>query len=332
MTRYRKMVLHQIGQPLRLEETSLSPPEKGQILIKVAACAVCRTDLHVVDGDLTSPKLPLVPGHEIIGRVHTVGPNVIGLRVGDRVGVPWLGHTCGTCRFCLAGQENLCADAKFTGYTIDGGFAEYTLADAQYCFPIPEDYSDEEAAPLMCAGLIGFRSLRAAGNAQRLGVYGFGAAAHIITQVAVHQGREVYAFTKPGDTPGQTFAKNMGAAWAGGSQDKPPVLLDAAIIFAPVGSLVPAALRAVDKGGTVVCAGIHMSDIPSFPYKDLWEERTITSVANLTRGDGIAFLDIAPTVPVKTSTHAYGLAEANTALSDLREGRFEGAAVLMMDA
>ena len=331
MTRCRKMVLHQAGRPLELEEASVPTPKRGQLLIKVSACAVCRTDLHVVDGDLTSPKLPLVPGHEIVGQVRAVGAGVDDFKPGDRVGVPWLGYTCGSCRFCLAGRENLCADAQFTGYTIDGGFADFTLADARYCFPIPAIYSDAEAAPLMCAGLIGFRSLRAAGNAKRLGVYGFGAAAHIITQVAVHQGREVFAFTKPEDTRGQNFAKEMGAVWAGGSQDHPPVNLEAAIIFAPVGALVPAALRAVDKGGTVVCAGIHMSDIPSFPYKDLWEERTLKSVANLTREDGVAFLNVAPAVPVRTSTHTYSLAEANTALSDLRNGRFEGAAVLMMD-
>lgn len=326
----RVMILHGHGQKLRLEERAQPQPSARQVRIDVAACAVCRTDLHVVDGDLTAPKLPLVPGHEIIGRVDAIGAEVVGFKTGDRIGVPWLGQTCGACVFCRSGRENLCANALFTGYTIDGGFADHTLADHRFCFPIPDTYEDHEAAPLMCAGLIGFRSLRAAGSARRLGLYGFGAAAHIIAQVAVFEGREVYAFTKPGDTAGQNFARDLGAVWASDSASAPPEKLDAAIIFAPVGGLVPQALRAVEKGGTVVCAGIHMSDIPSFPYKDLWEERTVKSVANLTREDGVAFLQVAPQVPVKTATHLYPLEQANEALDDLRQGRFEGAAVLVM--
>jgi propanol-preferring alcohol dehydrogenase len=291
---------------------------------------VCRTDLHVVDGDLPGPKLPLIPGHEVIGTVDAVGSGAPGEALGQRVGVPWLGSTCGRCRYCRSGHENLCDRAQFTGYTRDGGFAEYLVADHRYCFPIPESYSDTNAAPLMCAGLIGFRSLNAAGDAKRLGIYGFGAAAHIIVQVAVKQGREVYAFTKPGDAETQAFARHFGAVWSGGSDEAPPSVLDAAIIFAPVGPLVPAALRVVDKGGIVVCAGIHMSDIPSFPYRILWQERVIKSVANLTRADGEAFLRIAPTVPVTTTVRIYPLAQANQALDDLRHGRFEGAAVLTM--
>ncbi len=328
MEKMKAMVLHAPRAPLMLEERDLPKPMAGQILVRVSACAVCRTDLHVVDGDLTEPKLPLVPGHEIIGQVTELGDGTIGFNRGDRVGVPWLGYTCGECQFCVSDQENLCPEAQFTGYSIDGGFAEFTVADARFCFPIPDAYSDHDAAPLMCAGLIGYRSLRAAGKARRLGLYGFGAAAHVIAQVAVHQGRDVFAFTKPGDNAGQEFAKRLGAEWAGGSDSSPRKLLDAAIIFAPVGALVPAALRAVNKGGTVVCAGIHMSDIPSFPYKDLWEERQIKSVANLTRQDGLEFLKVAPAVPVKTSTHLYPLEHANQALDDLRQGRFEGAAVL----
>ncbi len=324
------MILHEQRSPLSFEERTVPAPGADQVCVCVSACAVCRTDLHVADGDLKSPKLPLILGHEIIGRVDSIGANVTDIVVGDRIGVPWLGHTCGTCSFCRSGRENLCADALFTGYTIDGGFADHTLADHRFCFPIPDLYEDHEAAPLMCAGLIGFRSLRAAGDAVKLGLYGFGGAAHIIAQIAVHQGREVFAFTKPGDEAGQKFAKGLGAAWAGSSDTPPPVKLDAAILFAPVGGLVPLALQSIDKGGIVVCAGIHMSDIPSFPYKDLWEERTITSVANLTRQDGVEFLKVAPQVPVKTATHLYPLEQANEALNDLRAGRFEGAAVLSM--
>lgn len=327
----RAMMLEEAGRPLVLEHPPRPSPGPGTILVRVRSCAVCRTDLHVVDGDLREPKLPLIPGHEIIGTVEGLGDGVTAFRPGDRVGVPWLGYTCGRCRFCREGRENLCAEAKFTGYSIDGGFADYVLADARYCFAIPPAYGDSAAAPLMCAGLIGHRSFRAAGNARRLGLYGFGAAAHIISQVARHQGREVYAFTKPGDKTGQAFARKLGAVWAGGSDQKPPVPLDAAIIFAPVGPLVPAALGAVEKGGTVVCAGIHMSDIPAFPYSLLWEERIIRSVANLTREDGLEFLEIAARVPIKTSVHEYTLEDANRALDDLRHGRFEGAAVLVMD-
>jgi propanol-preferring alcohol dehydrogenase len=324
----RAMVFTEAGKPLQLREVPAPAPREDEILIKIGACAVCRTDLHVVDGDLGRPKLPLIPGHEIIGRVVGLGAGVKDFREGDRVGVPWLGWTCGECRFCRSARENLCERAQFTGYTIDGGFADYAVADHRYCFQVPPTYADEEAAPLMCAGLIGYRSYRAAGNAQRLGLYGFGAAAHIIVQVAIHEGREVYAFTKNGDAKGQAFAKSLGAAWAGGSDEKPPKPLAAAIIFAPVGVLVPAALRAVDEGGIVVCAGIHMSDIPTFPYSILWRERTLTSVANLTRADGEAFLKVAPRVPVKTTVRLYPLERANDALDDLRHGRFDGAAVL----
>jgi len=328
----RAMVLRRAGQPLDLEDVTRPEPGPGQLLVRVGACAVCRTDLHVVDGDLTGPKLPLIPGHEIIGTVEATGPGVMGFRIGDRIGIPWLGHTCGQCDYCRRGDENLCDAARFTGYTIDGGFAEYTVADHRYCFPVPDSYSAIDAAPLMCAGLIGYRSYRMSGEAQRIGLYGFGAAAHIIAQVATHQGRKVFAFTQPGDVETQAFAKSLGAVWAGGSDEAPPRPLDAAIIFAPVGALVPAALRAVDKGGTVVCAGIHMSEIPAFPYDILWEERVVRSVANLTRADGEAFLRIAPDVPVKTEVTVYPLERANDALDDLRYGRFEGAAVLVPDA
>jgi propanol-preferring alcohol dehydrogenase len=315
----------------------LPAPEPGpeQVLIRVAACAVCRTDLHVVDGDLTEPKLPLVLGHEIVGRVEAAGDRVTGLSPGDRVGVPWLGWTCMECRYCLSGRENLCEKARFTGYDLDGGYAEYTVADHRFAFPLPESYGDVEAAPLLCAGLIGYRTLRLAdesspGNARRLGIYGFGAAGHLIAQVAIHQDREVYAFTRPGDTAGQSFAYACGASWAGGSDQAPPEELDAALIFAPVGPLVPEALRHLAKGGVVVCGGIHMSDIPAFPYRDLWEERVIRSVANLTREDARRFLEIAPEVPVQTHTKTYRLEEANQALDDLRKGRLEGAAVLQI--
>jgi propanol-preferring alcohol dehydrogenase len=324
----KAMVLHPDTVQLVQETVPVPEPGRGELLIRVGACAVCRTDLHVVDGDLPDPKLPLIPGHEVIGTVEGLGEDAPAHLVGQRVGVPWLGATCGACVYCRSQHENLCNEAEFTGYTRDGGFAEYLVADHRYCFPIPESYSDRAAAPLMCAGLIGFRSLKAAGDARRLGLYGFGAAAHIIAQVAVKQGRDVYAFTKPGDTDTQAFARGLGAVWSGGSDQTPPDKLDAAILFAPVGALVPAALRAVDKAGTVVCAGIHMSDIPSFPYDILWEERVVKSVANLTRADGEEFLDIAPTVPVTTTTTLYPLAAANDALDDLRHGRFEGAAVL----
>ncbi|MGD8810689.1 MAG: zinc-dependent alcohol dehydrogenase family protein [Gammaproteobacteria bacterium] len=324
----KAMVLTEAGTPLSLQTVAIPAPGASELRISVNACAVCRTDLHVVDGDLPNPKVPLIPGHEVIGTVDAVGADAPQSLQGQRVGVPWLGATCGVCAYCRGGHENLCDKATFTGYTRDGGFAEYLVADHRYCFPIPDSYSDIDAAPLMCAGLIGFRSLRAAGPGRRLGIYGFGAAAHIIAQVAVKEGREVYAFTKPGDTETQSFARTLGAAWAGGSDDTPPVALDAAIIFAPVGPLVPAALRAVDKAGIVVCAGIHMSDIPTFPYSILWQERVVKSVANLTRADGEEFLRVAPTVPVTTTVTPYPLAAANEALDDLRHGRFEGAAVL----
>ncbi|MFN3231797.1 MAG: zinc-dependent alcohol dehydrogenase family protein [Alphaproteobacteria bacterium] len=325
----RAMVLNKPGSGhVTLIDRDKPAPCPGQVLIRVHTCAVCRTDLHVVDGDLTAPKPDVVPGHEVIGTIEALGDGVNRFAIGDRVGVPWLGMTCGACAFCRSGRENLCADAKFTGYTLDGGFADFMLADPAFCFDIPDAYSDEEAAPLMCAGLIGYRALVKAGNGRRLGLYGFGAAAHIIAQVALWQGRAVYAFTQPGDTATQDFARTLGCRWAGGSDEMPPDLLDAAIIFAPVGALVPTALRAVDKGGTVVCAGIHMSDIPSFPYEILWHERTILSVANLTRADADMFLEIAPQVPVRATTHLYPLERANDALDDLRHGRFDGAAVL----
>ncbi len=326
----RAMMLDAAGARLRLEERAPEgAPGPGQVLIRVRACGVCRTDLHIVDGELDRPKLPLVPGHEIIGVVSAVGDGVEALRPGERVGVPWLGWTCGHCVYCRSGRENLCAEARFTGYQIDGGYAELAIADARYCFPIPPAYDDVAAAPLLCAGLIGYRALKLAGTAERLGLYGFGAAAHIAAQVARHHGQKVFAFTKPGDRAGQDFARSLGAAWAGGSDSLPPEPLDAALIFAPVGALVPAALAATAKGGTVVCAGIHMSDIPSFPYHLLWQERVLRSVANLTRRDGEEFLALAPLVPVRTVTQAFPLAEANEALRRLREGEIEGAAVLV---
>jgi alcohol dehydrogenase, propanol-preferring len=324
----RVMRLHAGHTPLRLEATAIPTPGAGEVLLRVHACAVCRTDLHVVDGDLTEPKLPLVPGHEIIGIVAALGPGVDRFAVGDRVGVPWLGWTCGVCAFCRSGRENLCAEARFTGYQIDGGYADYTVADARFCFVIPCGYSDVEAAPLLCAGLIGYRALVMAGDARRLGLYGFGAAAHIIAQVARWQGRAIFAFTSPGDTAAQRFARELGAVWAGGSDQAPPEPLDAAIIFAPVGALVPAALLAVERGGTVVCAGIHMSPVPGFSYDILWGERILRSVANLTRRDGEDFLALAPKVPVKTRPVPYRLEDANEALDDLRAGRLSGAAVL----
>ncbi|HTR07089.1 MAG TPA: zinc-dependent alcohol dehydrogenase family protein [Paraburkholderia sp.] len=321
------------GENPRLREAELPDPTPGagELLIDVRACGVCRTDLHVVDRDLDHPKKPLIPGHEIVGTVAALGPGVTGFALGDRVGVPWLGHTCGHCRFCINGRENLCDAPGFTGYTIDGGYATRTVADARYCFHLPRQYSDIEAAPLLCAGLIGYRSLAMAGDAARIGIYGFGAAAHIVAQVARHQGRTVYAFTRPGDTAAQQFARRLGAAWAGGSDEHAPEALDAALLFAPVGALVPAALRALTKGGTVVCGGIHMSDIPSFPYAWLWEERRIVSVANLTREDGATFMAIAARNKLEIETTAYPLARANEALADLREGRLTGAAVLTMD-
>jgi propanol-preferring alcohol dehydrogenase len=326
------MVFERVGQPLR--EAALHRPtaDAGQVLIRVRACAVCRTDLHVRDGDLPDPKLPLVLGHEIVGTVEATGDGVTRLAAADRVGVPWLGWTCGTCRYCRDGRENLCDRAKFTGYTLDGGYAEYTVADERFCFSMPEGFPDVQAAPLLCAGLIGYRSLRAAGDPERLGLYGFGAAAHIIAQVAAHQGRQVFAFTKPGDTAGQTFARTLGAEWAGDATQPPPEPLDAAIIFAPVGDLVPVALQAVVKGGTVVCAGIHMSDLPSMPYARLWGERSIRSVANLTRRDGEEFFAIARRIPVRTHVQPYPLVEAERALDDLHTGRVRGAAVLVIDA
>jgi len=322
------MVLESVGQPLRASEVPEPEPGPEEVLLHVHVCAVCRTDLHVVDGELPDPKLPLIPGHQIIGTVEKLGDLVDRFAVGDRVGVPWLGHTDGTCRYCLTGRENLCDDARFTGYQIDGGYAEYVAADHRFCFPIPEGYPDLHAAPLLCAGLIGYRALRMAGDAERLGLYGFGASAHMIAQVSAHQGRKVFAFTSPGNEAGQRFALGLGAAWAGGSDQGPPEELDAAIIFAPVGALVPVALRAVAKGGVVVCAGIHMSDIPSFPYEILWGERSLRSVANLMRRDGEEFLALAPRVPVRTEVVPFPLGEANEALDALRGGRIRGAAVL----
>jgi len=328
------MVLQEQGRPLRPSERPVPEPGPGQLLVRVHACGVCRTDLHVVDGDLKHPRLPLVPGHEVAGEVVAMGAEA-GARPGSvpgmRVGIPWLGWTCGQCRFCMSGRENLCDEARFTGYDLDGGYAQYALADARFCFPIPEGFSALQAAPLMCAGLIGYRSLRMAGEAARIGFYGFGAAAHILVQLACHQGRSVYAFTRPGDKEGQAFARSLGAVWAGDSGSKPPEELGAAILFAPVGALLPEALRAVAKGGVVVCAGIHMSDIPSFPYELLWGERTVRSVANLTRRDGEEFLVLAARVPVKTEVTPYPLARANEALADLRAGRVRGAAVLVTE-
>ena len=323
------MVLDKPGQELVARRLAIPKPGHGQALVRVLACGVCRTDLHVVDGDLTEPKLPIVPGHEIVGTVVATGRGVASLAIGQRVGIPWLGHTCGTCTYCRSDAENLCDDPGFTGYQIDGGYAEYTVADAEFCFALPDHEDAARQAPLMCAGLIGYRSYAMAGAAQRLGLYGFGAAAHILAQVAVQQGREVYALTRPGDTQAQAFARRLGVVWAGDSDALPPVELDAAILFAPVGDLVPAALAAVRKGGTVVCAGIHMSDIPSFPYALLWEERTIRSVANLTRRDGQEFLSLTKRTPIATEIHRYPLAEANRALADLRSGALSGAAVLI---
>ena len=323
----RVMVLHRPGEDLVLEERPR--PEPGQVLIRVHACGVCCTDLHVVDGDLPPVRDAIVPGHETVGVVAALGEGVERFAEGERVGVPWLGWTCGACAYCRSGRENLCDFARFTGYHIDGGYADYAVADQRYVFDLPDEYSDVEAAPLLCAGLIGHRALVMAGEARRLGIYGFGAAAHILAQVARWQGREIYAFSRPGDRAAQDFARSLGADWAGGSDEAPPDAMDAAIIFAPVGALVPAALRGVAKGGTVVCAGIHMSDIPSFPYEILWGERTVRSVANLTRRDGEDFLALAPKVPVRTHTQALPLAQADEALARLRDGRLDGAAVLV---
>lgn len=327
----RAMLLEAPNTPLRLAEMPDPAPGPGQVLLNVRACGVCRTDLHILDGELPHPKLPLILGHQIVGRVVGQGKGAVRFAMSDRVGVPWLGWTDGTCEYCRAGRENLCDHARFTGYDIDGGFAELTVADERYCFPLPAGYPDLQAAPLLCAGLIGYRAYRMAGTAHRLGFYGFGAAAHILTQVAVNQGREVYAFTRPGDAEGQAFARDLGAAWAGGSDELPPERLDAAIIFAPAGALIPVALGAVKKGAPVICAGIHMSDIPSFPYRLLWEEREIRSVANLTREDGQEFLQVAPAVPVHTEVTAYPLEKVNEALAELRAGRLHGAAVILVD-
>jgi propanol-preferring alcohol dehydrogenase len=324
------MALTKAGAGLvEARESEVPVARAGEVLVRVHACGVCRTDLHVVDGELPDVEVPRVPGHEIVGTVEQAGESVTGFQIGDRVGIPWLGYTDGTCEYCRSGRENLCRRARFTGYQIDGGYAEYAVADARYVFKLPDAYSDVEAAPLLCAGLIGYRAYRMAGDGRRVGIYGFGAAAHIIAQVARHDGREVYAFTSPGDVAAQQFARSLGATWAGSSTERPPELLDAAIIFAPVGPLVPQALRQTAPGGVVVCAGIHMSDIPSFPYRDLWEERTVRSVANLTRRDAQEFLALAPSVPVRTHVRSYELARANDALSDLRHGRLEGAAVLV---
>jgi len=332
----RAMVLDKPTQPLQLRDVPKARPGRGQLLVRINACAVCRTDIHVVDGELPNPKLPLIPGHQIVGRVEEVGPEIpstFDLRhssfaIGDRVGIPWLGWTDGECPYCRSDRENLCDNARFTGYTIDGGYAEFTVADARFCFRLPDRYDDVEAAPLLCAGLIGYRSYRKTGSARRLGIYGFGNAAHLISQIALYEGRDLFVFTRPGDTKTQQSAKALGATWAGSSDEMPPEKLDAAIIFASVGPLVPMALRALAKGGIVVCGGIHMTDIPSFPYADLWEERVITSVANLTRRDGEEFLELAPRVPIKTKTETFSLEEANTALDRFRAGELKGTAVL----
>ena len=326
------MLLDAANTPLRVADLPIPTANPNQVLLRVHACGVCRTDLHIVDGELTQAKLPLIPGHQIVGTVVATGDRVAKFKLGDRVGVPWLGHTCNHCRYCQTGRENLCDNAEFTGYQIDGGYAEYTVADEQFCFPIPEGYPDLQAAPLLCAGLIGYRSYRMTGDAERLGFYGFGAAAHILIQVAKYEGRQVYAFTRDGDIEGQEFAKKLGAVWAGGSEELPPEPIEAAIIFAPVGQLVPAALKAVAKGGVVVCAGIHMSDIPSFPYEILWSERVLRSVANLTRKDGEEFLELAPKVPIRTEVEAFPLTAANEALTALRSGMIQGAAVLVVDS
>ena len=325
----RAMVLEEPRRPLVMRERPLPEPAADEIVVEIAACGVCRTDLHVVDGELPNPKLPVVPGHEIVGRIAAMGEGVTGLAIGQRIGVPWLGHTCGVCPYCRAARENLCDRPLFTGYTRDGGYATHAVADARYAFPLPERMDDAGVAPLLCAGLIGWRSYRMAGEGRALGLYGFGAAAHILAQVAAWQGRRVHAFTRAGDTAAQAFARSLGAVWAGGSDEMPPEPLDAAIIFAPVGALVPAALKAVKKGGRVVCGGIHMSDIPSFPYRLLWEERHVVSVANLTREDAREFLSLAPQAGLRTEVTRYPLDRANAALADLREGPLQGAAVLI---
>src|SRR4029453_8465829 len=328
----RAMVLEKVGAPIVLRDVPKPKPGRGQLLVRVSACGVCRTDLHIVDGELPSPKLPLILGHQIVGRVEQLGEGVKGFSKDDRIGIPWLGWTDGDCAYCRSNRENLCDHAKFTGYNIDGGYAEFTVADARYCFHLPSEYDDFEVAPLLCAGMLGYRSYRKTGDAKRLGIYGFGNAAHLIAQVAVYEGKEIYAFTRPGDNPGQEEARSLGATWAGGSDETPPEKLDAAIIFAPVGALVPIALKNLAKGGAVVCGGIHMSDIPSFPYVDLWNERVISSVANLTRHDGEEFLKIAPRVPVKTKVEIFPLEEANTALEEFRSGKLSGNAVLKISS
>lgn len=325
------MVLDKPGQTVHMRSVLRPQPTPDQLLIKIAACAVCRTDLHVVDGELLNPKLPIIPGHEIVGHVVSCGINVHNFAIGERIGIPWLGWTCGHCRYCRNGHENLCAEAKFTGYQIDGGYAEYTVADARYCFRIPEIYDDVEAAPLLCAGLIGYRALKMAGNADRIGIYGFGAAAHILAQILRYQGRKLFAFTRPGDVAAQDFASKMGTAWVGDSDTMPPEELDAAIIFAPAGALVPVALRTIRPGGIVICGGIHMSDIPAFPYDILWREKQLVSVANLTRQDAEEFLALAPKVPVRVTTESLPLSQADIALMRLREGKLTGAAVLIPD-
>jgi alcohol dehydrogenase, propanol-preferring len=325
----RAMVLDKRKQPLQLRDVPKPKPGRGQLLMRVSTCAVCRTDLHVLDSELPDPKLPLIPGHQVVGRVEEIGEEANSkFQIGDRVGIPWLGWTDGECAYCRSGRENLCDNARFTGYTIDGGYAEFTVADARYCFHLPERYDNVEVAPLLCAGLIGYRSYRKTGDARRLGMYGFGNAAHLIAQIALYEGRDLFVFTRPGDVATQRAAKQLGVKWAGGSDEMPPEKLDAAIIFASVGTLVPAALRALTKGGVVVCGGIHMTDIPSFPYADLWEERVITSVANLTRRDGDEFFEIAPRVPVQTHTEVFPLEQANTALDRFRAGKLSATAVL----
>lgn len=328
----KAMVLIKPRQPLQLCDYPIPQPGKGQVLLKVQACAVCRTDLHIIDGELNQPKLPLIPGHQIVGTVAEVGAAVTALKLGQQVGVPWLGYHCGSCRHCQSDQENLCDKAQFTGYQLDGGFAEYCVANADYCFPVPPAYSALQAAPLLCAGIIGYRAYRKTGTARHIGLYGFGAAAHILTQVAVAQQRQVYAFTRKNDTLARQFALQLGAVWAGDSSQVPPCQLDAAILFAPAGELIPVALKVVAKGGKVICAGIHMSDIPSFPYQLLWGERCLESVANLTRNDGRIFLALAPKIPVSTEIHTYPLAAANQALDDLRYGRFTGSAVINLSS
>ncbi|OHC70790.1 MAG: alcohol dehydrogenase [Rhodocyclales bacterium RIFCSPLOWO2_02_FULL_63_24] len=327
----RAMILDRPGTPLRMADLRVPAAARGTLLIEVEACGVCRTDLHLIDGELPNPVLPVIPGHEIVGRIAAIGAGVTGFLVGERVGVPWLGWTCGECEFCIDGRENLCDAARFTGYQINGGYAEYTVADARYCFPLPDVGDAALLAPLLCAGLIGYRALRMAGAARRIGIYGFGAAAHIVAQVLKFQGREFDAFTRPGDLASQAFARGLGAAWAGGSDRQAPQPLDAALIFAPAGALVPTALCHVNKGGCVICAGIHMSDIPAFPYDILWGERSIRSVANLTRRDGLEFLDLAPRVPIRSEVQRFPLAQANAALGQLRRGEFQGAAVLSME-